>query len=272
MIENFKSRFGLKYATLLLVILVVGGLLLYQLRNSSAKDLDEIVDSGRLRVVTDNGMFGFIVEKDTVYGFQYELIKAFADSLGLELEITERDDVRSIIYDLMEGEYDVYTGFIPQTTEYLEKVLFTNAVQVNRQLLVQQNTDTTRLVINQMGLKGMTISLPKNSPYKMLVDHLSDQIADTIFVNELRSSSLDVSVKMVSDGLIEYTLCPELLAEKYMNLYPNLSITLPVGYPQSIVWSVNNKSTDLQLKLNEFLNDFIGSEEYWRIYRKYYNE
>ena len=60
-------------------------------------DLEDVVDSGRLIVVTDSSSIGFAVNKDSVYGFQYEIIKAFADSLGVELEISEQNDVHKSI-------------------------------------------------------------------------------------------------------------------------------------------------------------------------------
>jgi len=270
MIKSIKSRVGLKNALILFLILIFCTIVFYILRDRSSRDFDEIVGSGRIRVVTDNGSLGFTVMKDSVYGFQYELVKAFADRLGLELEIAESDDVRSNIYNLMDGDYDLFAGFIPQTSEYLGKVLFTDAVQVNRQILVQRKGDSASVVRNQLDLRGDTISLPRNSPYRMLVEHLSDQIADTVYVDELKNTTAELAAKMVSDSIIRYTICPERLAGKYMKLYPNLTIDLAVGYQQAIVWSVNVNSTTLQAKLNEFLNDFIGSEEYWKIYRKYY--
>lgn len=270
MIELIKSRLGLKNALVLFLVLVLVGVVFYILSDRSSRDLDEIVESGRIRVVTDNGSLGFTVLKDSVYGFQYELVKAFADKLGLELEIAESDDVRTNIYNLMDGEYDLFAGFIPLTTEYMGKVLFTDAVQVNRQFLVQRKDDSASIVRNQLDLVGDTISLPKNSPYRMLIEHLSDQIADTVYAAELKNTTAELAVKMVSDSIIRYTICPERLAQKYMTLYPNLVIDLAVGYQQAIVWSVNVNSTTLQAKLNEFLNEFIGSEEYWKIYRKYY--
>ncbi len=270
MIKKLKSHLGLKNSVLVFSALVVLGVIFYLMRDKSSRDFDEIVESGRIKVVTDNGSIGFTVVKDSVYGFQYELVKAFADKLGLELEIAESDDVRTNIYNLMDGEYDLFAGFIPQTTEYRDKVLFTDAVQINRQFLVQRTGDSISLVRNQNDLAGDTISLPKNSPYRMLVEHLSDQIADTVYVNELKNTTAELAVKMVSDSIIRYTICPERLAHKYMKQYPNLTINLAVGYQQAIVWSVNVNSTTLQAKLNEFLNDFIGSEEYWKIYKKYY--
>jgi len=239
-------------------------------KDRPTRDIDKIIDSGRLRVITDNSTLGFKVDKDSVYGFQYELVKAFASKLGVELEISENDDVEASVTEMLKGEYDIVAAFIPVTTEYQEKVLFTNPHQVDRQMLVQRKGDSTLFISKQYELAGDTIFLPKNSPYKMLVTNLSNQIADTIYVSELKNTIAEVAVKMVAEGIITYTICPERCAKKMIQLYPNLDISLPIGFQQSTAWAIPKNSTNLQSRLNEFLFEFVGSSEYWEIYRKYY--
>jgi membrane-bound lytic murein transglycosylase MltF len=52
--------------------------------------------------------------------------------------------------------------------------------------------------------------------------------------------------------------------------YPNIDISLPVGFEQQQAWLVHLESPKLLEELNNFLNDFIGSSAYWKIYRKYF--
>lgn len=260
----------LKPALVTVAIVALFSLIHTVFKDKTTRDIDEIIASGRLRVLTDNSSLGFKMEKDSVYGFQYELIKAFSVKLGVELEIAENDDVESAINEMLNGEYDIVASFIPVTSEYEDKVLFTNSLQVDRQMLVQRKGDSTLFVAKQYELAGDTIFLPQNSPYKMLVANLSSQIADTIHVSELKNTISEVAVKMVSEGIISYTICPERCAKKMINQYPNLDISLPVGFQQSTAWAIPKSSTNLQNKLNDFLFEFVGSSEYWEIYRKYY--
>jgi len=260
----------LKPALIAVALIALGSLVFALLHTRSSRDFDEIIRSGRLRVITDNSSFGFKVEKDSVYGFQYELIKAFAAKNGVELEISENDNVSECITDLMQGEYDIVACFVPETSEYNEQVLFTNPLQVDRQMLVQRINDSTKLITKQYQLANDTISLPKDSPHKLLINHLSEQIADTIYIDELKNTYTEVAVKMVADGIINYTICPEVFAVKMQKLYPNLNISMPIGFHQSTSWAVDKKSPDLQTKLNDFITEFVGSEAYWEIYHKYF--
>jgi membrane-bound lytic murein transglycosylase F len=233
-------------------------------------DLDSVLKEGRIRIVTDNSTLGFKTEKDSVFGFQYEIAKEFAKFLGVELEISEDDDVHSAIKNLTENDYDVVAMLLPVTSEHNENVLFTKKIQVNRSMLVQLKSDTSKLVTKHYQLANDTIFLTKNSPFELTIKHLSDQIADTIHIAELKNATIDIAVKMVSEGIISYTVCPERYAKKLLETYPNLDITVPVGFQQYNAWAVQKNAVELHKKLNEFLTDFIGSEAYWKIYRKYY--
>jgi len=77
-------------------------------------------------------------------------------------------------------------------------------------------------------------------------------------------------VRMVSTGQIKYTICNEQFAQKLKLKYPNIDVSLPIGFAQQQAWVVHPNSPLLLEKLNEFLDDFIGSSAYWNIYRKYY--
>ncbi len=260
----------LKPALIAVAIIAFVSLISLIFKDKSSRDIDKIIESGRLRVLTDNSSLGFKIEKDSVYGFQYELIKAFASKIGVELEIAENDDVNECINELTTGNYDIVTALIPVTNEYKDLVLFTNPLQVDRQMLVQRTNDSTKFISKQYQLANDTIYLPENSPYTMLIRNLSEQISDTVFVLELKNTNTDVAVKMVADGILSYTICPERYAKKMIEIYSNLDITLPLGFQQSTAWVVPKNSINLQAKLNEFLFDFVGSEAYWEIYRKYF--
>ena len=52
--------------------------------------------------------------------------------------------------------------------------------------------------------------------------------------------------------------------------YENINISLPISFTQGHGWMVNKESTQLLQKLNDFLEDYIGSSHYWELYRKYY--
>ena len=255
-----------------IIFLIVMVIWIRNVRNR-VHDLPSIMESGRLSVLLDSSQTGFSVKGDSVFGFQYEIVKAFADSLGLELVITEQSDLKSCMEDVESGDYDIIASFVPVTTEWKDKALFTIPFFNSRQVLVQRlSADALHktLIKTHFDLANDTIYLPSHSPYRMRIKHLSDEIADPINVVEVKNATSEQLVRFVAKGRINYTICDELLAKKLKTVYPDIDISLQIGFEQQQVWVVHSKSPLLLEKLNSFLSDYIGSAAYWELYQKYY--
>lgn len=259
-------------AIISLVVLLSTFLGNHRLKNQ-IHDLPGILKSGRLSVLTDSSSIGFSVKGDSVSGFQYEIVKSFADSLGLELVITEKNDIQDCLKGLSSGDYDIIANFIPVTTEWKSKVLFTTPFFTSREVLVQRagiKSIRTKLIKKHDELANDTIYIPVNSPFKMRLNHLSDEIAEPIHIIEIKNKSSEQMVRMVACGKIKLTICDEQFAQRLKLKYPDIDVSLPISFGQQQAWAVHPSSPKLLEKLNEFLDDFIGSSAYWNIYRKYY--
>jgi membrane-bound lytic murein transglycosylase F len=269
--RKLQIRIGAVLAAFLIILAVT---LLVRHKRNQIHDLPSIMESGRLSVLTDSSSLGFSKKGDNIYGFQYEIVKAFADTLGLELVITEESDIKACMADLQDGDYDIIASFVPVTSEWKKEALFTNSLFTSRQVLVQRITnDTTqaKAIKNQFQLANDTIYLPVNSPYKMRIEHLAKEIADTIHIIEVKDQSSEQLVHLVATGKIKYAICNQQFAQRLKFMYPNLDFSVAVGFDQKHSWVVHKESVLLLEKLNEFLDDFIGSSDYWAIYRKYFN-
>jgi membrane-bound lytic murein transglycosylase MltF len=274
---KYIIKIGKRKSILLIAgILTLCLLLFFQqkaIQNKEA-DLPEILKRGRLTVVTDDSNSGFAMHNDSAYGFEYEIIKAFADSLGVELQITRQNDIKKAIESLKNGEYDIVAKFIPNTAESRRGVTLTKPLLKTRQMLVQrkkQDLDSlTGYISTQYELGNDTVFLPSNSFHKKRIENLMREIADTIFIVELAGISAEAMVALVAEKKIPRTVCAEILTNRYQKIYPNLDFSLPAGFTQEQCWAVNTHAPHLARMLNNFLADFQGSMAYWELYRKYY--
>lgn len=255
------------------IIILISCFLLIHKSKSRIHDLPAILKSGRLIVLTDSSSTGFCLKGDSVSGFQYELVKAFADTLGVELVISEQNDLKAGIDQLKNGDYDIIASFIPITTQWKKDASFTIPIHTSRQVLVQrlsQDSLQSKKITKHLQLSNDTIFIPENSPYKMRLLHLSNEIASPIHIIEMKNVSTEQMVHLVAIGKIKCTICDEQFALKLKVKYPNLDVSLPIGFDQQQAWVVHPKSQKLLNELNDFLSDFLGSSAYWKIYRKYY--
>ena len=81
------------------------------------RDYAAIAKEGILRVATEYNSISFYVDGDTVSGFHYELIQAFAYDKGLKTEITPLMSFEERLEGLSEGRYDVIACGILATSE-----------------------------------------------------------------------------------------------------------------------------------------------------------
>ena len=270
--KNFKIKLAIFavmfFAVFLGIAIFVGNVE----KKNGFRSFDEIISVGKLRVVSENSNSGIRIENGTISGFQYEILKIFADELGVELQIYTNNDLKESINQLHRGKFDIIAKYVPITTEWIDTVLFTIPLFASRQMLVQRisKDGKNQLITRQYQLAGDTIFIPRNSPHKMRLRHLSSEIADTIHIVEMKNYTVEQLIALVAEGKIRHTICHEQLARKITRQYSQLDASLPVSLPQSYAWIVNEKSEELLKKLNEFLSDFVGSTKFWTLYRKYY--
>ena len=102
------------------------------------RDYREIVESGKLRAVTVYNAVSLHVMQDTVGGFDYELLNAFAKDKGLELEIMPVTSFEQRFNGITEGRYDLLAAPTAVTSQLKDTLNFTHTLLLNKQVLVQR--------------------------------------------------------------------------------------------------------------------------------------
>jgi len=75
--------------------------------SSTPRDYAEIAQSGVLRATTEYNTLSLYVDKDTLSGFYYEILKAFAKEHDLKLEINPEMSFKKRMEGLANGDYDL---------------------------------------------------------------------------------------------------------------------------------------------------------------------
>ncbi len=260
-----------------LLILVVSALFFLKksptIHKEKPRDFAEIQKNGQLNVVTNSSSFGFEVKDNALRGFNYEIAKAFADSMGLELIISRQNDLDSCIQGINSGKYDLIAVCLPTIAYLKTKLAFASPFYNSRLMLVQQaySGDVIhQTIFNHYHLSEDSICIPAASPHRFRLQNLSDEIARPIKLVEIKHKSEEDLVKMVSEGKIKYTVCDELQARKLKTVYPNIDVEMAVGFTQPMAWGVHPQSKELLDSLNDFLKYLFISTDYWAVYRKYF--
>lgn len=240
-------------------------------RNNRNRDLTDILKDGRLTVLINSGEHGFTRDSLKVNGFQYEVIKKYADELGVELVILHEPDHEQGNDELLKGDCDVIVSLQPFVADStLDVVSLVPLIETNLMLVQRTDSSGKRSISTQYELDTKTITVTKASPYKVLINNLSDDLAIDPLVIESEYLSLDALVNAVAQGKIEYAVCPGHLVTRLAGSYPTVDMTLPLTFHLQLGWTIRKSSVVLQDNLNSFLSNFVGTAEYWTLYNSYF--
>lgn len=237
------------------------------------RDYNEIASSGWLRAVTEYNAISFFADGDTISGFNYELIKAFARDKGLQDTIILEMSYDKRLRGLSDGTYDIIAYEIPGISSLKDSISLTDPIILTKQVLVQRKAekDSATYIKSQIELANKTLHVIKGSPAVKRVHNLSNEIADVIHIQEIEKYSSEQLMAMVAYGDIDYAVTDEAIAKAYIDSFPQLDINTGISFTMFYSWGVNKQSPQLLDSVNRWLKDFKQTKEYKRIYKKYYS-
>lgn len=166
-------------------------------------DLPVIEKRKTLRVLTRNNAVSFYLYKGNRDGFDYELIKAFAKSKGLTLEVVLAPSYAELIPMLKAGQGDVIAASFTATPERSKEVSFTRPYLNVSELFVQKKGKPKLATLED--LKGRTVVVRNSSSYAERLKPLASQYGFT-----LNAAPEDLEVEDlladVDDGVIDLTV------------------------------------------------------------------
>ena len=150
------------------------------------RDYAEIAAGKIIRAATEYNSISFYVDGDTLSGFHYELIEAFARDHGWKAAITPEMSFDKRLEGLATGEFDVIAYGILATSELKDSLLLTTPIVLNKQVLVQRKATSptdSLFVKSQLDLAGKTLHVVKGSPSILRIRNLGNEIGDTIYLS-----------------------------------------------------------------------------------------
>lgn len=243
-------------------------------------ELQEILDSGRLKAIVDYNSTNYFVFRGRPMGFQYELLKALADDMGVTLDIKVRNTIAETFEDLYKGKANLVAKNLTVTRQRSEVISFTYPLVETRQVLVQRKpsgwqrmkaaTLEKNVIRNQLDLAGKRVHVQKNTSYATRMKNLSDEIGASIELVEDSVFGVEQLVALVAQGDIEYTVCDENVAKVNQTYYPVLDVDTPVSFPQNLAWAVRKDAGSFKEYIDEWVKNFRNTKRYARIYYKYF--
>ncbi|MCB0401581.1 MAG: transporter substrate-binding domain-containing protein [Flavobacteriales bacterium] len=245
------------------------------------KDLDSIVSDGKLRALVNYGHTSYFIYKGNPMGFEYELLKKYAQHLGVELEVIPISNMDSIFVFLNQGDADIVAANLTITQERLQEINFTEPVLITKQVLVQRKPENWRslskkkladsLLHSPLDLANKTIHVRKGSSFFPRLKSLSNEIGAPINIKTVSGeTTMELLIEDVANKRIDYTIADKNIALVSQWQYPGIDASLVISLDQKIAWATRNNSDSLTQSINNWLSDYQKTRQFKMLYSKYF--
>ncbi len=246
------------------VLAVVGGFLARSCNRETA--LSRIKNSGVITVLTRNNGHCYYNYQDKAMGFEYDLAKAFADYLGVGLEV-KTPAWQELFEELRNGGGDFVAANITITPARKELVDFSiGYLKVQQHVVVHKNNNTLDSVED---LNGKTVHVRRATSYHQRLRELREEGLD-VRVRLYDDLPTEEFIRMVAEGEILATVADSNIAMLNRRYYPEVRLAFPIDEPEYLGWAVRKQDRALKKAMNRFFSEIMENGTFPRIHNRYY--
>jgi len=226
-----------------------------------------VLDSGELTVITRNSATTYYEGPDGPRGMEYDLVKGFADSLGVKLRLIVANNVADALTMISEDEADLVAAGIMVTDQRKIWLRFATPYQKVSQQLIYRKGNGRPKDISQ--LDGKLEVVDKSSHDKLLHELHSEYRDLTWSVNsELDAQEL---MGMVDRGEINYTITYSNTYQLNRHFYPELRVAFSLTQPEPLAWALPKfQDPSLYQAAVDYIDKLKGGGQLANLIDRYY--
>ncbi|MFZ7344044.1 membrane-bound lytic murein transglycosylase MltF [Avibacterium volantium] len=222
---------------------------------------------GKLIVGTLNNPISYFIGSEGATGFEYELTKAFADYLNVELDIRPMDSVQALFSALSAHQIDLAAANLLYQPEKLEQFQLGPAYSSASWQLVYRKGENRP---NSLAKLNGRVVVAKGSELNILLNRFKEQYPDLQWTTV--DQSQEELLLQVAESKIDYTIANSIDISITQQIKPQLAVAFDVTDEATIHWYLaNNTYNELQAALLDFMNNAIETGLIARIEEKYFN-
>ncbi len=198
--------------------------------------LQRVQKEGVLRVVTRNSPATYFQDRNGETGFEYELVKRFADELGVDLQIETADNLEAIFAQLNQpkGAELATPGLIPDKALSRLALFSRPYMEVTPQVIYRNGQ---RRPTRPQEMIGKRILVLKGSSHAEQMAEIKQQLPKLKYEESAELEVADL-LQMVDEGQIDLTLVDSNELAMNQVYFPNVRVAFDLGDARMLRWAV----------------------------------
>ena len=236
------------------------------LRHAEENRYAAIQQRGVLKVGTINNPISYFINKEGESGLEYELSKAFADYLHVDLEIKTFDNSDQLFQELENHNIDLAAANLLYHNKKAEQFQIGPAyTSASWQLVYRKNESRPK----NLGQIKQDIYIANNAELEELLQEEKKQYPQLSWKTNKTYSQEELLLQL-AEGKIPYVIANSIDIASVQQIKPELAIAFDITDEANIHWYLpNNSYNELQAALLEFMNDALETGLVDNIKEKY---
>ena len=239
-----------------------------QIMSSEENPYHAIQRRGKLIVGTINNPISYFINAEGQSGLEYELSKAFADYLNVELEIKPLNNSEELFTALNDHAIDIAAAnlfYEPNKVEHFQ--LGPSYYSASWQIAYRKGENRPR----SLAQINSQLVIPDNAELEHILKEAKLKNPHLTWVVDKKQTQEELLLQ-VADGKIDYTIANSLDISAAQHIKPQIAVAFDLTDEMSVHWYLaNNASNELQSALLDFMNGAIDSGLIANIEEKYFS-
>lgn len=254
-----------------IVLLAITILAMFALRHCANYKMTPENANDSINVAIEYSPLSLYMYSDTLGGFEYDLMRTIATKGKMKIKFHPIVSLEKAIEGLDNNKYDILIAQFPVTADAKEKYIFSDAIYLDKQILVQRKDSLGNLKIkSQLDLAQDTIYAVKGSPMVVRIEALSHEIGDTIYIKQENEYNAEQLLIMVSKGLIDYAVINERVARNLAKDYNNINVGTNISFSQFQSWAFAKDKIALRDSIDSLIKQVKLTEGYKALFNRYF--
>ena len=241
----------------ILTSLVIGSLLIASsallVRSTTPTQLEKVLQTGELHVISSNGPTTYYEGSNGLTGFEYSLVKGFADSLGVKLVIEDESDIDQMLDGVARQDFHLAAAGLTALESRANKVTFsTPFMQVTQQLIYSNRLPQPTSIKD---LQNKEVLVVANSSHAERFKALQTQFPELQWRAVINAEMIDL-LEMINKGEADYAVIDSSAYDLNRYSYPKAKLAFDVSDPQPLAWAF---PTLRDTSLFEAAQQYLGS-------------
>ena len=230
--------------------------------------LEQILETGELRVVTRNSPTSYSISPDGPTGPEYDLVRAFAEDLGVALVMESVDSVSEIIPLILSGQAHMAAAGLTVTDSRREHLHFGHPYEsVDVHLIYKLGTGRPRSIED---ILDRSIEVVASSSHVDILEELKLDYPELTWTENADVEFADLLMK-VAVGDIDLTVADSPDFNIQRHFYPDLRVALDLYVDDEIAWAFPRLGADsLLARADDFLISADRAGMLDRVHDRYY--